>query len=150
MTLKPLSRLRRPARDRGALSLEFAVLIPAVFVLIGLIAIAGRVTGAGNTVDSAARAAARAASLERDGATARSKAQAVANDMLAGQGIRCVSSSVDVPTAGFQAPLGTAASVTVTVTCQVNLADIAFPGAPGTKQLRASFTSPLDPYRQRP
>ncbi|MFE4512677.1 TadE/TadG family type IV pilus assembly protein [Kitasatospora sp. NPDC056783] len=144
-----MTRLQRGGEDRGALSLELAVLFPVLLVLLALVVVAHRVSQAGIVVDSAARAAARAASLERDGATARSKAVAVANSTLADQGIRCVSSSVDVPTGGFQAPLGTPATVTVTVVCNVNLSDAAFPGAPGTKTLRSSFSSPIDPYRQR-
>ena len=37
--------------------------------------------------------------------------------------------------------------VTVTVVCQVPLADLAVPGLPGSTTVRASSTAPIDPYR---
>ena len=54
-----------------------------------------------------------------------------------------------VDTAGFTAPVGAPAQVTARVSCVVALADLAVPGLPGTKTLRASFASPLDSYRER-
>jgi len=41
------------------------------------------------------------------------------------------------------------AHVSASVTCVVRLSDLLVPGLPGSKTLRASFTSPLDPYRSR-
>ena len=41
------------------------------------------------------------------------------------------------------------ASVTATVTCVVNLSDVAVPGLPGTRTITATMSSPLDTYRER-
>jgi hypothetical protein len=53
-----------------------------------------------------------------------------------------VSTTVTVDTAGFAAPVGTPATVTATVRCVVNLADLAVPGVPGTRTVTATATSP--------
>jgi hypothetical protein len=38
-------------------------------------------------------------------------------------------------------------SLTVTVTCTLELRDLGLPGAPGSVSMRRAFTSLLDPYR---
>jgi len=146
--------VNRPAQDhrtdRGSLSLETAILAPVLLTALLIVIAAGRIHLADNTVDAAARNAARAASLERDGNTARSEGDRIARQTLQDQGMRCTSLSVRVPTGGFTATLGTPASVTVTITCHLNLSDLTLPGFPGSKTITARFTSPIDPYRGRP
>ena len=136
-------------RDRGALSLELAILGPVLILILLLMASAGRIYLADSGVNDAARDAARAASLQRDPATAQAAAAAIADQTLAAQGLHCQSTDVTIPTSGFTTPLGEPASVTVTVHCRVNLSDIAIPGMPGSKVLTGSFTSSIDQYRQR-
>ncbi|RAG81239.1 pilus assembly protein [Streptacidiphilus pinicola] len=134
--------------EHGALSLEMAILAPVLLLMFGLMALAGRVYLAGSTVDNAARDAARAASLQNSPGAAQQAALQVANQSLTSQGVHCASTDVTVPTAGFSAPLGQPAAVTVTVTCQVPLSGL-FPGVPGSKVLTGSFTCSIDQYRQR-
>ncbi|WP_063774056.1 TadE/TadG family type IV pilus assembly protein [Streptacidiphilus rugosus] len=136
-------------RDNGALSLELAILAPAILMFLALMIVCGRIYLTGSTVDDAARDAARAASLQNDPGAARTIALQVASQSLATQGLHCLTTDVQVPTAAFATPLGQPASVTVTVTCRVNLSDVGFPGLPGSKVLTGSFTSSLDEYRPR-
>ncbi|MGW2016832.1 TadE/TadG family type IV pilus assembly protein [Streptomyces sp. NPDC001927] len=136
-------------RDQGSYALETAVLAPVMIGLLLLMIAFGRVTDADGAVDSAARAAARAASLERDAGTAQARAQAAADRSLAGEGITCQNSTVVIDTAGYALDLGVEASVTATIACTANLSDIGLPGLPGAKTLTASWTSPLDTYRGR-
>ncbi|MFD0261014.1 TadE family protein [Kitasatospora indigofera] len=143
-------RRRTGPGDRGSLSLETAILAPVLFGFLVLVIAAGRIHLADNTVDAAARNASRAASLQRDGTTARSEATRVAQQTLQEQGMQCTRVSVDVPTGGFQAALGTPSSVRVSVTCEVQLSDLVLPGLPGSKSVSASFTSAIDSYRGRP
>ncbi|MER5352602.1 TadE/TadG family type IV pilus assembly protein [Kitasatospora sp. NPDC002551] len=150
MTRTRTALLRRRTGDRGSISLEAAILFPVLFGILALVVVAGRVGSASGTVSAAARAAARAASLERDGATARTAGTTVARQTLADQGVRCDGLKVDIPTGGFTAALGVPASVTVTVSCTVPLSDLVLPGLPGSRTVKASFTSPIDPYRGRP
>ena len=142
----------RPCRrrgDRGVAALETAVLAPSIIALLLLMIAFGRVTDADGAVDSAAHAAARAASLERDAASAQDQAQAAAARSLEGEGITCRASSVNVDTSGYALDTGTDATVTATVTCTAPLSDIGLPGLPGAKTLTSSWTSPLDTYRGR-
>ncbi|MBT2439958.1 pilus assembly protein [Streptomyces sp. ISL-36] len=143
-------RLTRALRsDRGSYALETAVLAPVMIGLLLLMIAFGRVTDADGAVDFAARAAARAASLERDAGSAQAEAQAAATRSLQGEGITCRTSSVAVDTAGYSLDLGVEANVTATISCTANLSDIGLPGLPGSKTLTASWTSPIDTYRGR-
>ncbi|WP_439681864.1 TadE/TadG family type IV pilus assembly protein [Embleya sp. MST-111070] len=138
-------------RDAGSVTLEVAILVPALLALLILGVLAGRVTLAGSAVDAAAKAAARAATSARTPGDAQSRATAAAGATLSQQGLHCASTSVTVDTSGFAAPVGTAASVTATVTCRLPLGDLAAPGLPnlGTKSMTSTFVSPLDTYRAR-
>ncbi|MER6610729.1 TadE/TadG family type IV pilus assembly protein [Streptomyces sp. NPDC000927] len=129
--------------------METAVLGPAMIALLLLMVAFGRVIDAEGAVDSAARAAARAASLERDAGSAQAAARTAAAQSLEGEGITCQTSSVSVDTTGYSLDIGTDATVTTTIACTASLADIGLPGLPGSKTLSASWTSPVDTYRGR-
>ncbi|MFJ9461034.1 TadE/TadG family type IV pilus assembly protein [Kitasatospora sp. NPDC101447] len=147
-TLRAIAERHRG--DRGSVSLELAILAPVLIAILLVIVAAGRVHLAHNSVDAAARNAARAASLERDTASARTAGNRVAQQTLQDQGLTCSSLTVDVPAGGFQAPLGTPSHITVTVRCTVALGDVALPGLPGSTTVSGSFTSTIDAYRGRP
>jgi Flp pilus assembly protein TadG len=142
-----MTRFRFRHDDRGSVTLELAILAPALLLLLGALVFAGRVETSSASVEQAARAAARDASLARTADAARSAALASAQRELAGSD--CASTDVVVDTAGFAAPLGTTAAITVTVTCTVSLADLAIPGLPGSHALTGQATSPIDRYRTR-
>ncbi|WP_424892300.1 TadE/TadG family type IV pilus assembly protein [Streptomyces sp. XH2] len=150
MNTQLLTRWRhRAGRDEGALSLEAMILLPLLILVVCLIIAFGRIQAAGNTVDAAARNAARAASLERSGGAGRAAGERVAQDVLSQQGLPCTSFSTSISTGGFSARLGEPSVTTATVSCTVRLSDIGMPGLPGSKTLTANFTSPIDTYRQR-
>ena len=136
-------------REQGAVSVELALLAPALLLLVSFAVVAGRTQVAEGAVAEAARAAAREASLARDAVTAAALAGAQADRTLAAQDLRCQSTSVDIDTTGFQAPLGQPGDVTVSITCVVGMADLLAPGLPGSVTVEASFTSPVDAYRER-
>ncbi len=138
-----------PARpDRGNAALEIVILGPVLLFLFGLLIAAGRTSIAQGSVAAAARDAARQASISRDPAAARAAALASAQQALSQDSIDCTP-VVTVDTGGFAVAVGRPARVTARVTCQVPLADLLVPGMPGSRTLRASFTSPLDPFRAR-
>jgi Flp pilus assembly protein TadG len=137
------------AAERGSVSVELALLAPALLLLLFFAAVAGRTQIAEGAVQEAARSAAREASLARDAATAAALAGAQAERTLAAQNLRCQQTTVDVDTAGFQAPLGQPGDVTVSVTCVVGMGDLLAPGLPGSVTAEASFISPVDAYRER-
>ena len=137
------------SRERGSVSVEVAVLTPALVVMVVLLIVAGRVQLAGGAVENAAAAAARAASLQRSPAAARRVADDVARQTLAEQHLDCQLTTVRLDTSGYAVPAGQAATVQVEVSCVVRLADVGLPGMPGAKTMRYTATSPLDPYRAR-
>jgi Flp pilus assembly protein TadG len=143
-----MTRDPRP-RERGSMTLELAVLAPALLLLVGLLIVGGRVAIATGSVEAAARDAARTASIARTPTQARTHAMATATTTLAAQALQCSTTTVDVTTAAFAVAVGQPAQVGATVTCQVALADLALPGLPGTRTVTGSATSPLDTYRER-
>lgn len=135
-------------RERGNAALEIVILGPVLLFLFGLLIAAGRTSIAQGSVAAAARDAARQASISRDPAAAQSAALASAEQALSQDAIDCTP-VVTVNTGGFAVAVGLPARVTARVTCRVPLSDLLVPGMPGSRTLRASFTSPLDPYRAR-
>lgn len=136
-------------RDRGSAALELVILAPVLLALLGLVIAAGRTTIAQGSVDAAARDAARQASIALTPGQAQANAQASARSALRQDGLDCVP-QVSVNVSQFTAvPAGQPAQVTALVRCAVPLADLTLPGLPGSVELQASFTSPLDVYRSR-
>jgi hypothetical protein len=149
-----MSLAGRPDRDVGNAALELVILAPVLLFLIGLIIAFGRVSTAQNAVTDAAQDAARQASLQLDPADAIAIGQASAQAALTADGLHCdpqvtVHAYGDNGLPGFQAQVGQPAAVSATVTCVVSLAQIIVPGLPGSKTIQETFTSPLDPYRER-
>ena len=142
------TRARRTRADAGSVTLELAILTPAVLILLGLVILAGRVQVADQAVDHAAQSAARAATLARDPVHARAQAEAAATRELATGDLHCTGVRVSLDTSGFAVPVGRSAEVTATVTCTLDL-DGLVPGIPGTRRVTSSATSPLDTYRTR-
>lgn len=141
--------MRAQGTERGSVSVELALLAPALLLLLFFAVVAGRTQIADNAVEDAARTAAREASLARDATTATALAGDQARSSLDAQNLRCQRTTVDVDAAGFQVPPGQAGDVTVTLTCVVGMGDLLAPGLPGSVTVEATFTSPIDTYRER-
>jgi Flp pilus assembly protein TadG len=136
-------------QDAGNAALELVVLAPVIFILIALVVAAGRTSIAQGAVDAAARDAARQASISLTPRAAQVAARSSAEAALSGDGLDC-HPRVHVDTSQFvTVPVGLPASVTATVVCRVPLSDLVVPGLPGSRTLSFSFSSPLDPYRER-
>ncbi|HUC56237.1 MAG TPA: TadE/TadG family type IV pilus assembly protein [Streptosporangiaceae bacterium] len=137
-------------RDRGNAPLELLLLAPIILFLIGFVIAAGRTSIAQEAVNAAARDAARQASIAPNQAVAEQNAMSSASAALRSDGLDCTP-VVSLPGLGaaFGSPIGTSALVRAQVTCVVQLSDLSVPGVPGHLSLRASFTSPIDPYRSR-
>jgi Flp pilus assembly protein TadG len=139
-------RWRGRDRERGSATAEAALATP-LLILLALVAVGfGRTASTRIEVNSAARQAARAASLAPDPDTAAAHARATAQTALAEDKITCADLRVTVDTTDFT-PGGT---VTVTITCTTRLTDVAMPGLPGHATLQARFVSPVDVYRTQP
>ncbi|MET8810088.1 TadE family protein [Streptomyces sp. NPDC004546] len=135
--------------DEGSAAIEATIIVPCLIMFVCLAIAGGRIVTSGSKIDAAAQDAAREASIHRTVASAQSAAQAAAAESLNDQGMRCASISVHVDTGGLSVPVGQVGTVTVTVTCTVNLSDLLLPVVPGDKTLTSTATSVVDEYRQR-
>jgi Flp pilus assembly protein TadG len=140
--------LTDPERGSGP-AVSAAILMPLFALVLLAVAAGGRVSNAADATNQAARAAARIASIQRDPNLAETAATNAARATLDSKGLSCGTMTVAVDTDGLLRPLGQPATVTATVSCQVKLAALAFPGIPGDRTVTATFTSPVDPNRER-
>ncbi|WP_371478257.1 TadE family protein [Kitasatospora sp. NBC_00315] len=162
MTYRPV-RLRRSGRrgqdgpgaasgagpDRGSVAIEAALLAPVLLTFVLLAVAAGRIQTAGGTVDAAARAGARTASISRvDRESAGRQAEDTVREVLRQDGVSCGRTFIDVTWGELDAPAGPLETVTVAVDCEVGLSDL-LPGLPGTRNMHGGFTSVVDRYRGR-
>ncbi len=135
--------------ERGSAAIEAAIGVPAFALFVGLIIFGGRTATTHEALQSAAADAARSASLARDADVARAEASEAATTSITNQQIGCSAISVDVDTSDFNKQPGVPGSVNVTVSCRLDLSDLALPGVPGSRVMRATMSSPIDTWRER-
>ena len=135
--------------ERGSAAIEAAIGVPAFALFVGLIIFGGRTATTHEALQSAAADAARSASLARDADVARAEASEAATTSITNQQIGCSAISVDVDTSDFNKQPGVPGSVNVTVSCRLDLSDLAVPGVPGSRVMRATMSSPIDTWRER-
>ncbi|HWC36421.1 MAG TPA: TadE/TadG family type IV pilus assembly protein [Mycobacteriales bacterium] len=132
-------------RDRGAFAtLELAILLPFVIVMLLIVVAFGRVERGRELIDQAAASAARAASLATSPGAAQTAAIGAATQTLENGGMSCAGMQITVDTSSFH-PGG---DVTAHLTCTANLSGLTLSGVPGDVHLASSATSPLEPFRQ--
>ncbi len=140
------------ARDQHGMSasIEMAILVPALVLILAVVVGAGRLALARIAVQQWADSAARTATLARDAGSAATRARAVVASDAAGSATQCRGSwQLAVDTRAFALPVGQPGAVEVTVRCAVSLADLLLPGVPGTVLVEAQASSTLDRYRGR-
>ena len=137
--------------ERGmSISVELAILLPALVVIIALLVGAGRLALARISVQQWADSAARTATLARDAHSAQARAHAVVASDAGGSDLRCAGGwQLTVDTGAFALPVGQPGTVRTTVGCPVAMADLLLPGVPGTILVEADASSTLDRYRGR-
>ena len=133
----------RSRGDRGSLTVELVVLTPVLFVVLLTTLFFGRVVEARQQVVEAARAGAESAAVLPTVGTAQWVGSIDSVVELIGRSHTCAHATVTMDTSHF-VPGG---YVTAHVSCLVLLADVGFPGLPGSTTVSASATAPLDPYR---
>lgn len=135
--------------ERGSATIEAAIGVPAFALFVGLIIFGGRTANAHEALQSAAADAARSASIARDAQTAKTDARDAATASVTNQHIRCTQVDVTVDTSDFNKAPGVSGAVSVTVSCRLNLSDLAVPGVPGSKTFTSTMSSPIDTWRER-
>ncbi|HVC71812.1 MAG TPA: TadE/TadG family type IV pilus assembly protein [Acidimicrobiales bacterium] len=127
----------------GSLTIELTVLTPVVVMFVLLALALGRFELAREQVVGAARAAAEAAAVAPSAAGAQAAAVAAAQPVVARQVHSCTQLNVSTDTSQF-APGG---DVKVTVSCDIDYADLSIPGIPGHTAVRVMESAPIDPFR---
>lgn len=135
--------------ERGSAAIETVIGVPAFGLFVAMIIMGGRVEMAKQAVDAAAYDAARAASIERTQSEAIAAGRDAAVSGLREQNLHCTTSTITVNADAFNTQAGTVGQVTATVTCAVDLSDLALPGVPGRRAITATASSPIDAYRER-
>ncbi|MEU3370909.1 TadE/TadG family type IV pilus assembly protein [Streptomyces sp. NPDC006660] len=136
-----VSRRTVAAGDRGLSTIEVVVLAPVMILFILVLVAFGQLVDGRGAVDSAARDAARAGSIQKDHGVALSEAQAAADADLADVCSGPV--SVRQTSAGWT----DADFFTVEVSCRVR--GLSMLGLDIPKTLTGTSTSPLDPFKRK-
>ena len=139
----------RRRSQRGSVTVELTLLVPALVLVLGLLVAGGRIWFARTSVSEAAQTAARAASLARTAGAATAAGRDAGQASLGTAGLRCSATTVQVATAAFAVPVGTPATVRTEVRCTVPLGDVVLPGLPGSLLLTGQGAAALDTYRSR-
>ncbi|WP_235206597.1 MULTISPECIES: TadE family protein [Actinomadura] len=132
-------------KDRGSMSLEMVLVTPIFVAFLLFLAGAGRMVDAKSQVDGAARDAARAASIARSAPSAQSLAADTAAAGMRGTEWCTGGPSVQTDVSAW----GPGGRVGVTITCDVDLGDLAFIGLPGSKRLQGHAVAPVDTFSYR-
>lgn len=139
--------------DGGSAVLEFVALLPVHMSFIMAVVFVGKINNASANVEAAARSAARTMSIgiNRNVAAAEDLARDQAADMVdaGGGGGFCTNGD-----SFFEAvidpndPPTDPATVTVTITCVVDLSQATGMGLPGEREVTSVATEVIDPYRE--
>ncbi|WP_405784051.1 TadE/TadG family type IV pilus assembly protein [Streptomyces sp. NBC_00859] len=124
--------------DRGLSTIEVVILAPIMILFILVLVGFGQLVEGRGAVDSAARDAARAGSIQKDGGVAMSEARRAAEADLTD----VCSGPVSVTAKGFVK----GGFFTVDVSCQIR--GLAMLGLDIPTTLSGHSTSPIDPYRR--
>jgi hypothetical protein len=127
--------------DRGNGALDLTVMGMCFFVPVVLLLIfAGRVNAGHAAVESAARHAARTMSIARNAAAAEGVAKSDAAATVREGSAMCLSMSFSAQVDETQ--------VSVTVSCQVDLSEVALLPVPGTRTASATAVEVIDRHRE--
>ncbi len=136
-------------QQRGSVAVEFALVVPVLVLLVGLVVGGARTWLARATVEQAAGAAARGISQARDPGGATRVARELAAAQAAVGGLRCLRLGVEVDVTALATQPGRPAVVSATVSCDVPLGDVLVPGWPGVVLVEASAEAVVDRFRGR-
>ena len=143
---------KRQRDERGMTTVEVAVLAPVIMVLLLFIVYLGRVATTEQKVQSAARDAARAATIALTRDDAAAAVEATLNENLGAMRTGCVLAPLNLTAIALDTgeagdwDLGT---IQVRITCTIPTADLGLLAIPGTKTFTAVATEPVDAWRSR-
>jgi Flp pilus assembly protein TadG len=125
-------------------TIELVLMTPVLFLVLGFLVVAGRLSTVQGDVAAASRDAARAASRAGTYDQALVDARTTAESSLGGRDVTCRNLTVTLQDSSSFRAGGTVAA---TVTCDVSLSDVAIPGLPGQRQVSDRSVEVIDAYR---
>lgn len=131
------------ARQGGSAAVEAVLATPLLVALLAFAVLCGRLGSATNEVRASASDAARAAAVAASPGAAATVARETATAVLDGRHLSCAAVAVAVDTSNW----GPGGSVTVDITCTIDLGDLTGLGMPGTKTVHAQAVEVVDAYR---
>lgn len=129
--------------ERGVTAVEFVLITPVLIAALLLTVGLARMAHARQQVESLAATAARAASLERNTAQSAARGIQMAKLSAGSRGLSCTPLTVHVDVSSYE-PGGV---VTATVSCEIQLSDVAMVGFPGSRTFTATSVVPIETYR---
>ena len=130
--------------ERGMAVVEFVLLFPLFILVLELIVVGGRVAATHADVQSAAREAARQASISAGPSSATGVLGPTVDASLKSKGVSCQTRTVRFASGTNFVPGG---AVEVEVTCIVSLSDIDLLKAPGAVTVTRTAVEPIEKYR---
>lgn len=125
------------------MAVEVVILVPLLLLVMLLVVAGGRFVSAQGDVQSLARDAARAASLERDVPSARAAAAGVVT-----QGSGSSSWLTGCEVSDFGGTFEPGGEVIIDVGCDAAMSDLGVLGFSRTVRIEGTSTAPLDQYRR--
>jgi len=135
-------------RQRGAVSVEVALLVPVLVLVAAGATVGWRLWWAGGQVQAAAEAGARAASVAANAQLASQNVTAIVKSDLETAGVHCQDLTISPDLAAVNLPPGVAGTVRVQVQCAVSLNDLLLP-VPGSISVGGSAEEAIDVYSRR-
>lgn len=133
--------MKRLRGERGAAALEFALLLPALLIILAVVMAAGRMWIVRSEILAVARQAAREAVLQPDAGSAASTAQSAGNTAAGDYHLNSGQLTITP-----QGPFAPGAFYKVAVTYKVSFGDLpGFGFLPGSVTLSATGLEPIDP-----
>ncbi|MDR1355009.1 MAG: hypothetical protein LBJ43_01870 [Propionibacteriaceae bacterium] len=136
-------------RERGAVSVEIAALLPVIVLVACAATGIWRIWWSGQQLEGSAAAAVRAASFAGTVEAAESLARTVvAADMATAQ-VHCDNLTVNAQMGAITAQPGVSAQLQIDVSCRVKLNDLLVPGLPGALTLQTHAVEVVDTFVRR-
>jgi Flp pilus assembly protein TadG len=127
-------------REQGSMAIEVVILVPVLFLFTMLVVAFGRFVDTRGEVEALARDAVRAASLERNAASAQAAAQTVAS--------RPLPNTITCQTVQITGAFAPGSTITATLDCRVSWAGLGLIGLNGSAPVSGVSSAPLDTLRR--
>jgi hypothetical protein len=122
------------------MAVEIVIMAPVLVAFMLFVVALGRMVWIRGELESAARDAVRAASLERNAAAGENAADAVVDQQVGG--------TTECPVGELSGDFAAGGTITYSMVCIVDFEDLGLIGLPGSTEFTFSSDAPLDEFRR--